>query len=185
MTSHRGKRPSGPSVTASIQTGEMAGNLAAMPVSASQDQDARTSSDSQTSASASPAEDFRVRCTLKRAVSEVMEQCSRFVQELGATLPEDVRELALRDAQWVGTGPRSFPALTPHSPALIRPHAGLPRPECCPYWAGTCQGRQLDASAARVLPVRWTYRASERVCNLKRPALLVHPYILIWTALYV
>ncbi|XP_051042587.1 kinetochore-associated protein NSL1 homolog isoform X2 [Phodopus roborovskii] len=51
-------------------------------------------------APASLPEDFRVRCTLKRPVVEVMELCGRFVQELGATLPEDVRELALRDAQW-------------------------------------------------------------------------------------
>ncbi|XP_063128623.1 kinetochore-associated protein NSL1 homolog isoform X2 [Rattus norvegicus] len=29
-----------------------------------------------------------------------MEMCGRFVQELGAALPEDVRELAVRDAQW-------------------------------------------------------------------------------------
>ncbi|XP_075845590.1 kinetochore-associated protein NSL1 homolog isoform X2 [Microtus pennsylvanicus] len=78
----------------------MAGNPEAVPVSASQDQDARTPSDSQDSVAASPAEDFRVRCTLKRAVEEVMEQCGRFVQELGAALPEDVRDLALRDAQW-------------------------------------------------------------------------------------
>lgn len=78
----------------------MAGNPEAVPVSASQDQDARTPSDSQASVPASPAEDFRVRCTLKRAVAEVMEQCGRFVQELGAALPEDVRDLALRDAQW-------------------------------------------------------------------------------------
>ncbi|XP_041491402.1 kinetochore-associated protein NSL1 homolog [Microtus oregoni] len=78
----------------------MAGNPEAVPVSASQDQDAWTPSDSQASVAASPAEDFRVRCTLKRAVAEVMEQCGRFVQELGAALPEDVRDLALRDAQW-------------------------------------------------------------------------------------
>lgn len=121
MTSHRGKHPSGPSVTASIQTGEMAGNPEAMPVSASQDQDARTSSDSQASAPASPTEDFRVRCTLKRAVSEVMEQCGRFVQELGAALPEDVRELALRDAQWVGTGPaQPGPDPAPHRASANR-----------------------------------------------------------------
>ncbi|XP_052593967.1 kinetochore-associated protein NSL1 homolog isoform X3 [Peromyscus californicus insignis] len=78
----------------------MAGVPETVQVSASQGQDARTSSDSQASAPASPLEDFRVRCTLKRAVVEVMELCGRFVQELGAALPEDVRELALRDAQW-------------------------------------------------------------------------------------
>ncbi|XP_028732622.1 kinetochore-associated protein NSL1 homolog [Peromyscus leucopus] len=78
----------------------MAGIPETVPVSASQGQDARTSSDPQASAPASPPEDFRVRCTLKRAVVEVMELCGRFVQELGAALPEDIRELALRDAQW-------------------------------------------------------------------------------------
>lgn len=71
-----------------------------MLVSAPQDQDAQAALDSQATAAASPLEDFRVRCTLKRAVVEVMEMCGRFVQELGAALPEDVRELAVRDAQW-------------------------------------------------------------------------------------
>lgn len=94
----------------------MAGIPETVPVSASQGQDARTSSDPQASAPASPPEDFRVRCTLKRAVVEVMELCSRFVQELGAALPEDIRELALRDAQWVRTGP-----------LLPAPHPTLPR----------------------------------------------------------
>lgn len=163
----------------------MAGNPEAVLVSASQDQDARTSSDSQASAPASPAEDFRVRCTSKKAVAEVMEQCGRFVQELGAALPEDVRELALRDAQWVGPGPAPSRPSPRSVRLLIRPHAGPPRTECCPSWAGTCQGRELDASASWVLPIGWTYRASERVCNLKRQALLVHPYILMWTALHV
>lgn len=80
-------------------------------VSAPQDQDAQAASDSQaTAAAASPLEDFRVRCTLKRAVVEVMEMCGRFVQGLGAALPEDIRELALRDAQWVRT-PLTRPSL--------------------------------------------------------------------------
>lgn len=102
----------------------MAGIPETVPVSASQGQDARTSSDPQASAPASPPEDFRVRCTLKRAVVEVMELCGRFVQELGAALPEDIRELALRDAQWVRTGP-SFPPLTLLCPAPQT--AGCPR----------------------------------------------------------
>ncbi|XP_005082936.1 kinetochore-associated protein NSL1 homolog isoform X2 [Mesocricetus auratus] len=76
--------------------------MAGLPETAAPAQapDARASSDSQAAAPASLPEDFRVRCTLKRAVVEVMELCGRFVQELGAALPEDVRELALRDAQW-------------------------------------------------------------------------------------
>ncbi|KAG5202584.1 hypothetical protein R6Z07F_011857 [Ovis aries] len=44
--------------------------------------------------------DFRVRCTSKRAVTEVLELCSSFVQKLGDALPEEIREPALRDAQW-------------------------------------------------------------------------------------
>lgn len=78
----------------------MAGVPETVLVSAPQDQDAQAALDSQATAAASPLEDFRVRCTLKRAVVEVMEMCGRFVQELGAALPEDVRELAVRDAQW-------------------------------------------------------------------------------------
>ncbi|XP_051004096.1 kinetochore-associated protein NSL1 homolog [Acomys russatus] len=78
----------------------MAGVSESVLVSAPQDQNSPAASDPQVTASASSLEDFRVRCTLKRAVVEVMEMCGRFVQELGAALPEDVRELALRDAQW-------------------------------------------------------------------------------------
>lgn len=78
----------------------MAGVPETVLVSAPQDQDAQAVLDSHATAAASPLEDFRVRCTLKRAVVEVMEMCGRFVQELGAALPEDVRELAVRDAQW-------------------------------------------------------------------------------------
>ncbi|XP_032771032.1 kinetochore-associated protein NSL1 homolog isoform X1 [Rattus rattus] len=78
----------------------MAGVPETVLVSAPQDQDAQAALDSQATAATSPLEDFRVRCTLKRAVVEVMEMCGRFVQELGAALPEDVRELAVRDAQW-------------------------------------------------------------------------------------
>ncbi|XP_048213001.1 kinetochore-associated protein NSL1 homolog [Perognathus longimembris pacificus] len=54
----------------------------------------------QASASALPREDFRVPCTSKRAVTEVLELCGRFVQQLGEALPEEIRELALRDVQW-------------------------------------------------------------------------------------
>lgn len=88
----------------------MAGVPETVLVSAPQDQDAQAASDSQATAAASPLEDFRVRCTLKKAVVEVMEMCGRFVQGLGAALPEDIRELALRDAQWVRS-PLSRPSL--------------------------------------------------------------------------
>lgn len=50
---------------------------------------------------ATSPEDFRVRCTSKRAVTEVLELCGRFVQQLGDALPEEIREPALRDVQWV------------------------------------------------------------------------------------
>lgn len=48
-----------------------------------------------------PREDFRVRCTSKQAVLELMELCGRFLRQLGDALPEEIREPALRDAQWV------------------------------------------------------------------------------------
>uniref|UniRef100_A0A8C9NZD6 NSL1 component of MIS12 kinetochore complex n=1 Tax=Spermophilus dauricus TaxID=99837 RepID=A0A8C9NZD6_SPEDA len=50
---------------------------------------------------ANSREDFRVRCTSKRAVTELVELCHRFVQKLGDALPEEIRELALRDALWI------------------------------------------------------------------------------------
>lgn len=97
--------------------------MAAVPetvlVSAPQDHGAQAASEPQATAADSPPEDFRVRCTSKRAVVEVMKMCGRFVQELGAALPEDIRELALRDLQWVRTDP-SFSVLTQHSLALAR-----------------------------------------------------------------
>ncbi|XP_004694957.1 PREDICTED: kinetochore-associated protein NSL1 homolog [Condylura cristata] len=55
---------------------------------------------SRASAPAGPREDFRVRCTSKRAVTEVLELCGRFVRELGDALPEEIREPAVRDALW-------------------------------------------------------------------------------------
>ncbi|XP_077934267.1 kinetochore-associated protein NSL1 homolog isoform X3 [Halichoerus grypus] len=45
-------------------------------------------------------EDFRVRCTSKRAVTEMLELCGRFVEKLGDALPEEIREPAMRDVQW-------------------------------------------------------------------------------------
>lgn len=58
-----------------------------------------------------PREDFRVRCTSKQAVLELMELCGRFVRQLGDALPAEVREPALRDAQWVRA----------QTPALVSP----------------------------------------------------------------
>ena len=50
---------------------------------------------------ATSRKDFRVRCTSKRAVTEMLELCGCFVQKLGDALPEEIREPVLRDAQWV------------------------------------------------------------------------------------
>ncbi|XP_053514755.1 kinetochore-associated protein NSL1 homolog isoform X2 [Artibeus jamaicensis] len=54
----------------------------------------------RTSGPATARQDFRVRCTSKRAVMELVELCGRFVQQLGDSLPDKIREPALRDAQW-------------------------------------------------------------------------------------
>nr|XP_015090234.1 kinetochore-associated protein NSL1 homolog isoform X1 [Vicugna pacos] len=56
--------------------------------------------DDRVSVPATSRKDFRVRCTSKRAVTEMLELCSRFVQKLGDALPEEIREPVLRDAQW-------------------------------------------------------------------------------------
>ncbi|XP_053463426.1 kinetochore-associated protein NSL1 homolog [Nycticebus coucang] len=64
------------------------------------DKEAVVGTDSQALVSSTPREDFRVRCTSKRAVTEMLQLCSCFVQKLGDALPEEIRELAVRDAQW-------------------------------------------------------------------------------------
>ncbi|XP_012493790.1 PREDICTED: kinetochore-associated protein NSL1 homolog isoform X2 [Propithecus coquereli] len=56
--------------------------------------------DNQALVPAISREDFRVRCTSKRAVTEMLQLCGCFVQKLGDVLPEEIREPALRDAQW-------------------------------------------------------------------------------------
>ncbi|CAI9179828.1 unnamed protein product [Rangifer tarandus platyrhynchus] len=56
--------------------------------------------ENRASVPATHRKDFRVRCTSKRAVTEMLELCSSFVQKLGDALPEEIREPALRDAQW-------------------------------------------------------------------------------------
>ncbi|XP_066117497.1 kinetochore-associated protein NSL1 homolog [Saccopteryx bilineata] len=58
-------------------------------------------SEDRTSVLAKSHEDFRVRCTSKQAVTELVELCGRFVQQLGDALPEEIREPAVRDAQWI------------------------------------------------------------------------------------
>uniref|UniRef100_A0A8C9JGU0 NSL1 component of MIS12 kinetochore complex n=1 Tax=Panthera tigris altaica TaxID=74533 RepID=A0A8C9JGU0_PANTA len=56
--------------------------------------------DDGASVAATSREDFRVRCTSKRAVTEMLELCGRVVEKLGDALPEEIREPALRDVQW-------------------------------------------------------------------------------------
>nr|XP_025856867.1 kinetochore-associated protein NSL1 homolog isoform X1 [Vulpes vulpes] len=56
--------------------------------------------DDGASVAASSPEDCRVRCTSKRAVTEMVELCGRFVDKLGDALPEEIRGPALRDVQW-------------------------------------------------------------------------------------
>uniref|UniRef100_A0A8D0XE90 Basic leucine zipper ATF-like transcription factor 3 n=1 Tax=Sus scrofa TaxID=9823 RepID=A0A8D0XE90_PIG len=56
--------------------------------------------DERTLVPAASRKDFRVRCTSKRAVMEMLELCGSFVQKLGDALPEEIREPVLRDAQW-------------------------------------------------------------------------------------
>uniref|UniRef100_M3ZBF0 NSL1 component of MIS12 kinetochore complex n=1 Tax=Nomascus leucogenys TaxID=61853 RepID=M3ZBF0_NOMLE len=64
------------------------------------DKELAAGTESQALVSATPREDFRVRCTSKRAVTEMLQLCGRFVQKLGDALPEEIREPVLRDAQW-------------------------------------------------------------------------------------
>ncbi|KAK2086515.1 kinetochore-associated protein nsl1 [Saguinus oedipus] len=70
--------------------------------------------DSQALVSATPREDFRVRCTSKRAVTEILQLCGRFVQKLGDALPEEIREPVLRDAQWVRAQLANSLLITPY-----------------------------------------------------------------------
>lgn len=79
----------------------MAGAPESVVVSPPLDAEKVAWTEDRTSVPATCREDFRVRCTSKRAVTEVLELCSCFVQQLGDALPEEIREPALRDAQWV------------------------------------------------------------------------------------
>nr|XP_014972646.1 kinetochore-associated protein NSL1 homolog isoform X3 [Macaca mulatta] len=78
----------------------MAGSSELVVLDPPWDKELATGTESQALVSATPREDFRVRCTSKRAVTEMLQLCGRFVQKLGDALPEEIREPALRDAQW-------------------------------------------------------------------------------------
>lgn len=80
---------------------KMAGSSELVVLDPPWDKELATGTESQALVSATPREDFRVRCTSKRAVTEMLQLCGRFVQKLGDALPEEIREPALRDAQWV------------------------------------------------------------------------------------
>nr|XP_003422480.1 kinetochore-associated protein NSL1 homolog isoform X1 [Loxodonta africana] len=78
----------------------MAGAPEALVFAPPPDEEVAAGTDALASVPAAPREDFRVLCTSKRDVTEVLELCGLFVQKLGDALPEQVREPALRDAQW-------------------------------------------------------------------------------------
>ncbi|XP_011794024.1 PREDICTED: kinetochore-associated protein NSL1 homolog isoform X3 [Colobus angolensis palliatus] len=78
----------------------MAGSSELVVLDPPWDKELATGTESHDLVSATPREDFRVRCTSKRAVTEMLQLCGRFVQKLGDALPEEIREPALRDAQW-------------------------------------------------------------------------------------
>ncbi|XP_043860845.1 LOW QUALITY PROTEIN: kinetochore-associated protein NSL1 homolog [Dromiciops gliroides] len=59
-----------------------------------------TGTESEPTSSTGPVEDFRVRCASQKAVAEVLKMCGRFIRELGDVLPEENRELVLKEAQW-------------------------------------------------------------------------------------
>ncbi|KAG8504438.1 Kinetochore-associated protein NSL1, partial [Galemys pyrenaicus] len=84
-----------------VQTGSMAAAAEPSGLVPPNDGQRVAGPDDRGSDRASPREDFRVRCTSKRAVAEVLELCGRFVRELGAALPEEIREPAVRDAHLV------------------------------------------------------------------------------------
>uniref|UniRef100_A0A9L0RSG1 NSL1 component of MIS12 kinetochore complex n=1 Tax=Equus caballus TaxID=9796 RepID=A0A9L0RSG1_HORSE len=78
----------------------MAGAPELVVVAPLRDVERMAGTDDRASVPATAREDFRVRCTSKRAVTELLELCGRIVQKLGEALPEKIREPALRDAQW-------------------------------------------------------------------------------------
>lgn len=106
----------------------MAGAPDSVGLSPPPDAERGVGTEDRTLASATSHEDFRVRCTSKRAVTEMLELCGSFVQQLGDALPEEIRELALRDAQWVWAQKPSL-VLSPPYPTSqgSRIHARLPQ----------------------------------------------------------
>lgn len=94
-------RPSAPESPPPVQTGKMAGSSEPVVVASRRDEALAAETASQALVPSAPREDFRVRCTSKRAVTEILELCGRFVQNLGDALPAEIREAALRDVQWV------------------------------------------------------------------------------------
>ncbi|XP_016074702.1 PREDICTED: kinetochore-associated protein NSL1 homolog [Miniopterus natalensis] len=78
----------------------MAGAPESVDVFPPRDTERVAGTEDRTSVPATSREDFRVRCTSKQAVTELVEECGRFVRQLGDALPEEIREPALRDAQW-------------------------------------------------------------------------------------
>ncbi|KAM5238341.1 kinetochore-associated protein NSL1 homolog [Ctenodactylus gundi] len=78
----------------------MAGSPESVVTAPGQDEATGAGTDSRASDPPDPLRDLRVRCTSKRAVTEVIELCGHLVQKLGDALPEEIREPALRDVQW-------------------------------------------------------------------------------------
>nr|XP_051677287.1 kinetochore-associated protein NSL1 homolog isoform X1 [Oryctolagus cuniculus] len=78
----------------------MAGAPEAVVVGPPQDEELVAATASHAPVPGPSREDFRVRCTSKRAVTEVLELCGSFMQKLGDALPEEIREPVLRDVQW-------------------------------------------------------------------------------------
>lgn len=94
---------SAPRIPAHSSNWKMAGAPELEVLSPLGDVERAAGAEDRTSVPATTRQDFRVRCTSKRAVMELVELCSRFLQQLGDSLPDKIREPALRDAQWVGS----------------------------------------------------------------------------------
>ncbi|XP_057407746.1 kinetochore-associated protein NSL1 homolog isoform X1 [Balaenoptera acutorostrata] len=88
-----------PEFPPTIQVGKMEG-AELVALSPPRDVERVAGTDDGASVLATSRKDFRVRCTSKRAVTEMLELCGCFVQKLGDALPEEIREPVLRDAQW-------------------------------------------------------------------------------------